>query len=273
MTILNLSGRSANLGPKLLLSCLLLCLLMSVQAAAQDKNVTCIAASVPSDENAYAELAFCLPPQVSVEPEQSAVANYTSGREVRTSILLNGSRVVVHLLYPCQAPQSMLDAAAMKSLLDAYDSAMASAVYSNETLAVGGMPGYGGMVGDQIFVAYQPTNQTPALVQLDGNMNEENMVAFLQYLRITLKEGTSPLTAGYCPDTTATTTTTTPAAPAQVDTQTAAANALADSQIGTQTTPAETREATFESKKEKMASDIEAAKEKLALAKEKMRGY
>ncbi|MHC1687542.1 MAG: hypothetical protein AB9879_07515 [Methanothrix sp.] len=271
MTMLNLSGRSANMGPKLLLSCLLLCLLMCGQAAAQDKNVTCIAANVPSDENAYAELAFCLAPQVSVEPEQSAVANYTSGREVRTSLLLNGSRAVVHLLYPCRAPQSMLDAAAMKSLLDAYDSAMASAVYSNETLAVGGMPAYGGMVGDQIFVAYQPTNQTPVLVQLDGNMDEENMVAFLQYLRITLKEGTSPLIAGYCPDTTATTTT--PAATAQVDTQTAAANALANSQVATQTTPAETRAATFESKKEKMASDIEAAKEKLASAKEKMRGF
>ena len=271
MTMLNLSGRSANMGPKLLLSCLLLCLLMCGQAAAQDKNVTCIAANVPSDENAYAELAFCLAPQVSVEPEQSAVANYTSGREVRTSLLLNGSRAVVHLLYPCRAPQSMLDAAAMKSLLDAYDSAMASAVYSNETLAVGGMPAYGGMVGDQIFVAYQPTNQTPVLVQLDGNMDEENMVAFLQYLRITLKEGTSPLIAGYCPDTTATTTT--PAATTQVDTQTAAANALANSQVATQTTPAETREATFESKKEKMASDIEAAKEKLASAKEKMRGF
>ena len=120
-------------------------------------------------------------------------------------------------------------------------------------------------------MAISPTNQTPVLVQLDGNMDEENMVAFLQYLRITLKEGTSPLIAGYCPDTTATTTT--PAATAQVDTQTAAANALANSQVATQTTPAETRAATFESKKEKMASDIEAAKEKLASAKEKMRGF
>jgi len=260
MTISILSCRSAPRGLKLLLGCFLLCLLVSMQAAAQDKNVTCTGADLGS----YAELGFCLAPQVVVEAESMNEANYTSGKEVSASLLLNGSRAVLHLLYPCQAPQSLLDAAAMKSLVEAYDSAMAQASYSNETLAVGGKPAIGGMVGNQIFVAYQPTNQTPALVLLDGNMNEENMVAFLQYLRITLKEGTSPLTAGYCPDTTATT------APAQVSTESAANNASAG--LATQT-PAEARATALESKKEKMAADMEAAKEKLAEAKERMRGY
>jgi hypothetical protein len=263
MTISILSCRSATLGLKLLFGFFLLCLLVSMQAAAQDKNVTCIGA----DMGSYAQLGFCLPPLVVVEPEAVNEGNYTSGKEVRASLLLNGSRVVLHLLYPCQAPQSLLDAASMKSLLKGYDSAMAQASYSNETLAVGGMPALGGMIGNQIFVAYQPTNQTPALVLMDGNTSEEILVDFLKNLRITLKEGTSPLTAGYCPDTT------TPTAPAQINTQAAAENNAASSQVATQTTPAEARQAAFEANKEKMASDMEAAKEKLAAAKEKMRGF
>jgi hypothetical protein len=261
MTISILSCRSAPRGLKMIFGCLLLCLLVSMQAAAQEKNVTCTGADLGS----YAELGFCLSPQVVVEAESINEANYTSGKEVSASLLLNGSRVVLHLLYPCQAPQSLLDPASMKSLVEAYDSAMAKASYSNETLAVGGKPAIGGMVGSQIFVAYQPTNQTPALVLIDGNMNEENMVAFLQYLRITPKEGTSPLTAGYCPDTTATT------APAQVSTESSTATNVAAGPAAQ--TPAEVREAAFEAKKEKMASDMEAAKEKLAAAKEKMRGF
>lgn len=264
MTISILSCRSAFVGLKLLSGCFLLCLLVSMLAAAQDENTTCIGADLGS----YAELGFCLAPQVVVEAESVDEANYTSGKEVRASLLLNGSRAVLHLLYPCRAPQSLLDAAAMKSLLEAFDPSMTQAAYSNETLAVGGMPAFGGMVGDRIFVAYQPTNQTPVLAILDGNMDENTMVAFLQYLRITVKEGTSPLTAGYCPDTTETT------APAQVSTETAAASsAAADNQVATQTTPAEARKTAFETKKEKMAADAEAAKERLEAAKERMRGF
>lgn len=259
MTIL--SRRSGLIGLMLLLGCLQLNLMTAFPAAASD--VKLVNTSAPLKD--YAELGFTLPTNVAVETETLNEVNYTSGREVRASLLLNGSRVVVHLLYPCQAPQSMLDAAAMKSLLEAYNSDMAQASYSNETLAVGGMPAVGGMVGNQIFVAYQPTNQTPALVQLDSNMSDENLVAFLQYLRITVKEGASPLTAGYCPDSTATT------APAQVSTESTATNNVAAGPAAQ--TPAEVREATFEAKKEKMAADMEAAKEKLAAAKEKMRGF
>ncbi len=65
----------------------------------------------------YAELGFCLPPQVVVEPESVEEVNYTSGREVRASMLLNGSRVSLHLLYPCQAPQTKLEPEALKSLI------------------------------------------------------------------------------------------------------------------------------------------------------------
>jgi len=261
MTIAILPCRSVPLGLKLLFVSILLCLLAYLPAAAQGDNVTCKNASMGS----YAELVFCLPENVVVEPENLDEVNYTAGREVRASMLLNGSRVSLHLLYPCQAPQTEMEPAAMKSLLEAYDPAMMQANYSNSNLSVGDRPALWGEVANQIFVAYQPANQTPALILMDGNMSDELMVGFLGDLRITPKEGISPLLPGYCLDSTA--------APAEVNVESnPAASAETSSQLTGETT-AESRKAKLMTSKEKMAADMEAAKERLAATKEKMMGY
>ena len=58
-------------------------------------------------------------------------------------------------------------------------------------------------MGNQVFAAYQPTNQTAAVIVMDGGLKEETMVEFLGNLTMTPNEGVSPLTPGYCSDTTA----------------------------------------------------------------------
>jgi hypothetical protein len=264
MTIAILPCRSVTLGLKLLFICIPLCLLASLPAAAQEGNATCTSA----DMGSYAELGFCLPNDAVVEPETIGEANYTAGREVGASMLLNGSRVSLHLLYPCQAPQTELEPAAMKSLLEAYDPAFMQANYSDSMLSVSGLPALWGQMAspNQIFVAYQPTNQTPALILMDGSMSDDLMVAFLGDLRITPTEGSSPLTPGYCPETTA--------VPAEVNVESnPAPNTEAGSNQVTGQTTAEARQDKFMTSKEKMAADMEAAKEKLAEAKERMKGY
>jgi hypothetical protein len=182
-------------------------------------------------------------------------------------MLLNGSRVSLHLLYPCQAPQTELEPAAMKPLIEAYDPVMMQANYSDSMKSFSGRPAlWGQMVNqNQIFVAYQPTNQTLALILMDGNMSDELMAGFLGDLRITPKEGSSPLLPGYCPDSTA--------ASAEVNVQSnPAASTEASSQLTGETT-AESRQEKLMTSKEKMAADMEAAKERMAATKEKMMGY
>jgi len=188
MTIAILPCRSVPLELKLLFISILLCLLAFLPAAAQEDNITCTSA----DLGGYAELGFCLPENVIVEPENLEEANYTAGREVRAFMLLNGSRVSLHLLYPCQAPQTELEPEAMKSLLEAYDPAMMQANYSDSMLSIRNRSALWGEVDSQIFVAYQPSNQTPVLILMDGNMSDELMVAFLGDLRITPRRAARP---------------------------------------------------------------------------------
>ncbi len=260
MTITILPCRSASLGLKPLFISILLCLLASLPAAAQGDNVTCTSA----DMGSYAELGFCLPENVVVEAESLDEVNYTAGREVRASLLLNGSRVSLHLLYPCQAPQTKMEPAAMRSLLEAYDPAMLQANYSDSNLSIGNHSALWGVVANQIFVAYQPTNRTPALILMDGNMSDELMVGFLADLSITPKEGSSPLPPGYCPDSAA--------APAEVNAKSnLSANAEASSLLGE--TTAESTQAKLLTGKEKMAADLQAAKDRMAATRKTMMGY
>ncbi|VVB68218.1 Uncharacterised protein [uncultured archaeon] len=88
------------------------------------------------------------------------------------------------------------------------------------------------------------------------------MVGFLGDLRITPKEGISPLPPGYCPDSTA--------APAEVSGKgNLSANAEAGSQLTGETT-AESTQAKLMTGKEKMAADMQAAKERMAATKKTM---
>lgn len=246
---------------KVLLFCgIMLGLMAALPAAAQEG---CTGAEMKG----YANLVFCLPPEVVIEPEAIAEADYTGGREVAASMLLDGARVGLHLLYPCLAPQKELLPAELKPLLEAYNPVLAQADY-NESIPG---PALWGQIGNQIFIAYQPSNQTVALVLMDINMSEKMMTDFLGNLSINLIEGATPLTPGYCPDTTAATTAAPVETAAQNDTA-AAQNDTAATLTAETTAPAEPGEETLLTGREKMVADMQAAREKLAAAREKMRG-
>lgn len=239
------------LGSMLLIGCIMVGLMTALGSAAEettaDENV-CTGA----DMGDYAKLVFCLPEEVVVEPETMAEANYTSGREVSASMLLDGNRVGLHLLYPCDAPQKELDPADLKPYLESYNPVLMQATY-NESVE---SPVLWGQIGNQMFIAYQPNNQTIALVLMDMNMSENMMTTFLGNLSIAVNEGIAP--ASNCPD-----TTNTAAVPTQAVAQTTEEKATAE--------VATTEAAEAPTSKDKMVSGMEAAKARLEAMKKNMR--
>lgn len=141
----------------------------------------------------YAKLVFCLPPEVVVEPETMAESNYTGGREVGASMLLDGYRVELHLLYPCQAPQGELAPAELKPYLESFDPVMAQTVYNESETG----PALLGQLGNRNLIAYQPNNMTVAMILTDVNMSANLMSSFLGNLSISVNEGVTP--PGNCP--------------------------------------------------------------------------
>lgn len=256
MKFMNLPNRPVPLW-KMLFSCCIMLGLMTVlcSAAAPDEDV-CTGAEMGS----YAELGFCLPPQVVVEPEAMEEANYTGGREVAASMQLNGSRIGLHLLYPCIAPQKELKPAELKPYLEAYNPILAQANYNESVTG----PVLWGQVANQIFVAYQPNNQTVAMVFMDINMSENMMTTFLGNLSLVVNEGVTP--PGNCQDTTDTTNTTD-----TTDTTDTTASPAEDIAPKNQTASLVTDNKNLATGKDKMAADMDAARAKLEAAREKMR--
>ena len=261
MKIKTLPNRSAHLGKMLLFCCITLGLMTALSAAAAQGNALTLIKMPMNDSsmNNYGELAFALPSQMNVEGDVLTVLNYTGGKEVSASIFLNGSKVTLHLLYPCLAPQILLESAALKSLLEDSDPAMMQANYSEELLGISGKPAIWGQVGGQEFVAYQPTNQTAAIIVMDLALTAETKVDFLGNLSITLNEAATPLTPDYCPDTSV--------APAKASVQNnPTPSPVTDNGI----TSAETRTDNLVTGKEKMALDRVAAMAKIKEARAKM---
>lgn len=266
MKIGSLNCKSAPRGLEMLVGCflfsLVLCLLTSLPVAAQSESLTPISAPLKG----YAELGFYVPSAATVEPEDLAEANYTGGREVKATLFVNGSRVSVHLLYPCQAPDAKLDSAALKAAIDAYNPAMAQAVYNPTPLNISEQLASWGQVGSQIFVAYQPSIETIALVLIDDNLDENTMEYILGSLQIKVSKDSSPLWPGFCPDTGEST-----AAPSQAageNNAIAASNNLLESlKSGGVKSVGEERETRLETSKERMSADMEAAQERLAAIK------
>jgi hypothetical protein len=277
MKLAILSCRSAPLGI-VLFCCIILGLLTVLPAASQSDNLTRITMPMSEKMNNYAELAYILPSRVNVEADTLQVYNYTGGRDVKASILLNGSRVSLYLLYPCQPPQALLETGALKTLLAASDPAILKANYSDTLLAISGRPAIWGQMANQIFAAYQPTNQTAAVVVMDGGLPEETMADFLGNLSITPNEGVTPLWPGYCPDTTVTTAAST-VAPVSAETtaapanETAVANPAPSTPAAATPTVAEIVKGKTMSRNEKMAADRAAALAKLDEERQKMKGY
>ena len=252
MKFKKLENRSVPFGKMLLFCCITLGLMTALSAAAAPEKDVCTGAEMGS----YAKLVFCLPPEVVVEPETMAEANYTGGSEVAASMLLDGNRVELHLLYPCQAPQKELKPADLKPYLEAFDPIMAQATYNESEQG----PALLGQLGNRNLIAYQPNNLTVALVLADINMSAKMMTTFLGNLSIAVNEGAAP--PSNCPDTTIATV-----APAEATVQNNATTSLAtDNQI----TPVETRKENIATGQEKMASSMAAAKAKLEEARKKM---
>ncbi len=183
--------------------CILLGLLTMNPAVAQGENYTRLAVPLGDETNTYAEFATILPSAVNAEPNDQQILNYTGGKDIWTSILLNGSKVDIFLLYPCQPPLGLLDAEGMKSLLASADETILQANFSEAELYIEGRPAIWGMLGASLFAAYQPTNQTAALLVMEGSLDEDTMYHLLYNMSITVTEGMTPIPPGYCSDTTA----------------------------------------------------------------------
>lgn len=159
----------------------------------------CQNASIATESNIYGEMIVCLPEEITVEGESMpAERAYNGGSEVALSILVDGNRVGLHLLYPCLAPETELAPADLKPYLEGYNPVLAEAMY-NESIPG---PALWGQIGNQMLIGYQPVNRTIALLLIDMNMSESMMTTFLGNLSILVYEEVAP--ASNCQDTTST---------------------------------------------------------------------
>lgn len=249
------SKKWQSLARALFVCCIMAGIMTAFASAAQENtqnNNVCTGAEMGD----YAKLVFCLPPEVNVEAESMSEGNYTSGREVAASMLLDGNRVGLHLLYPCEAPEKELEPVELKPYLEGYNPILSQANY-NESVPG---PALWGQIGNQIFISYQPNNQTIALILMDMNMSESMMTSFLGNLSIAVNDSIAP--PSNCPDTTET------ASGNAVSAQTAVQN-------NAETSTAENNQVTSETStgntvtpaKSNAATDINAARARLEAMK------
>ncbi len=257
--------------------CIILGLLIVNPAAAQEGNYTHLTMPLGDEANTYAELDTVVPSAYNIEPYEQKVLNYTGGKDVKTSILLNGSRVDIFLLYPCQPPEGLLDAEGLKSLLATVDENILLANYSESELLVGDKPAIWGVLAGSVFAAYQPTNQTAALIVMEGNLDEDTILDLLVNLNIVVDESMSPILLGNCRDNTAVADEA--AAIAEDATADVGASmdgaAAVDASTGTETAQTaavtQTTSDPAQSRKEKAEADRKAAMAKLEEAKAAMK--
>ena len=127
-----------------------------------------------------------------------------------------------------------------------------------------------------LFAAYQPTNQTAALIVMEGSLDEETMYHLLYNMSITVTEGMTPIPPGYCSDTTAVDGADAVAADATVTGEATIDGAAAvDASASTEATAAVTQTASnlnqSQSRQEKAEADRAAAMAKLEEAKRSMK--
>ncbi len=237
---------SATRGLKIFFGCLMLCILVCVSAASQDENVTWVGGEFYD----YAEFSFAVPNELEdmVDAESLSEDNYTEGRYVAASLLFNESRVWILLLYPCDAPKGDLDAVGLKSAVEGYSTGLNQTIYSPDPLNISDRSGIAGQFGNQILVAYQPSNQTVSMIFIDVNVTGDFLKYFPQSLQIIVNETSSPLWPGYCDGA---------AAPEVVS-----AEAVSETGQTVQTEQTQTGQAGSEPGKEQVAADVEAIKEK-----------
>lgn len=188
-----MGARMVPLGKLLLFCCIALGLMTICSAAIAQETTPGKNVSQGAEWDNFASFGFSIPEQIDVVGDSKIEENYSSGRELAATMQLDGKVVGLHILYPCQAPERELERAELKPYLEAYDPIFAQAAY-NETV-----PGQVllGQIGNQNFIAYQPTNLTVALVMMDVNMSASLTAAFLDTLKINVNEGITP--PGNCP--------------------------------------------------------------------------
>ncbi len=259
--------------------CIVLGLLAANPAAAQDdieESLAPLRMPIGDEVNNYAEFVTLVPSAAEAKPVEQETLNYPGGKDIKTSFLLNGSAVDIFLLYPCQPPEVLLDAEGLKSLLATADESITLVNYSENELFIADKPAIWGALGPKLLAAYQPTNQTAALIVMDINLDEYTLFNFLSYMNITVDESLTPIPPGFCTDTTAiadgaaTTTGATASAEASMD----EADAV-DGSASTGATAAVTQTASglnqSQSRKEKAEADRAAAMARLEEAKAAMR--
>ena len=185
---------SARSGLKILIGCLLLSSLAWTPAGAQAISLTPFVAPL----NDFAELGFIIPSDVAVEAESLNDKNYTEGRYLVASLLLNESRVFLYLLYPCQPPEAQLDAEGLKDLIEVFDPTLNETIYSPAPLNITDRPAIWGQIGNYVLVAHQPSNQTVSIAFIDENVTETVVEYLLGSLEITVNENVTLLSPGYC---------------------------------------------------------------------------
>lgn len=248
---------------KMLLFCGIVVGLMAGFASAQENatnNYPCTEAELAS----YANFTFCLPAEVVVTETSMKTENYSSGSEVVASMLFDGNRVALHLIYPCQMPERALERAELKADLEAYNPSLAQAAYNDSVPE----PTLWGQIENQMFIAYQPTNQTIALVLMDMAIPENVMTSFLNTMMSTLVLGIAP--ASNCPGTIApeTSSNETTSTASELEAEVAAAlEPVQENETATaspsQPETVESTEETIATGKEKMAADMAAAQAKM----------
>jgi len=183
--------------------CIILGLLIVNPAAAQEGKYTHLTMPLGDEKITYAELETAISSAVNVTSYEQKILNYPGGKEIKTSIFLNNSRTDIFLLYPCQPPESLLDAEGLKSLLATVDENILLANYSESELSISDRPAIWGVLGAMVFAAYQPTNQTAALIVMEGNLDQDTILDFLVNMNIIVDESKTPIPPGYCSDITA----------------------------------------------------------------------
>jgi len=235
---------------------LLICLSATLPVSADEVNLTCQGFEI----GAYASISLCLPPFMVVEQGNVTEMNYTQGCAVIMPLDLNGSQAALHLLYPCNV-QGDLNLSWVYMEISAFDPEMGLALYNTAPLNISDRPALWGMVRNQTFAAYSPSNRTAALLIFEEGTPDTTVNAVLSSMHIAVSQTVLP--EMFC----APTWPPVPAIPS-VD-----ANQNLPGDITDHGPEAEARLERIEATKERLLEDMESAKERLNLARERLEGF
>ncbi|MFB3765768.1 MAG: hypothetical protein ACE14P_11060 [Methanotrichaceae archaeon] len=128
-----------------------------------------------------------MPSNVSVVSGAFAEGNYSQGEDVIMSLMLNGSKVGLHLLYPCEIRKN-LTLSGLRGSVNAFDPEMAQASYNSTPINISGLKALWGGLDNMTFAVYQPADTTVAIIFFNVGMPYRMKLDFLASLRIKLSD-------------------------------------------------------------------------------------